>query len=166
MTVQLKDGRELEYFQKTESSPEQFKWPGKEIRDKEYALLKANAHFLFEHKEDILSNSRLFFAPINIQSGAAYTGALFKPTLGTYIEWWIARNEEALALYVSGSPLSGANVSKAITKTGKLVLLKPNGTFLNLMKEFNSMHKQYLDVRKECDAYTFEETLNVLKNLK
>ena len=58
----------------------------------------------------------MFLAPVNVQSGAAHVGPLVKPTIGTYIEWWFRRGQEDLAYFVSGSPLSGTNASKAIAK--------------------------------------------------
>lgn len=163
MTITLKDGRTLECMPKTESSPEQFSWPDDAERRREYELLKKNAHFIFENREKVLSNSKIFFAPVNVMSGGAYIGAFVKPTLGSYVEWWIARGKDELALYVSGSPLSGANVSKSITKSGKMVELKPDGMFLNLVKEFNSFHKCYKDIRGNIDAYTLEEAISQLK---
>ena len=163
MMVKLRDGRDLECFQKTETSPEQFKWPDKDAQYAEYNLLKENAHFIFTNREKALSDSRIFFAPVNIMSGGAYIGAFVKPTLGTYVEWWIARGKDELALFVSGSPLSGANASTAVAKDGKVIKLEPDGIFLNLVKEFNSFHKQYNDVRKTCDAYTFEDAITKLK---
>lgn len=164
MTTKLRDGRELEWFPKTDSSPEQFKWADDEMCNKEYDLLKDNAHFIFANKEKVLADSRLFFAPVNIRSGAAYIGAFIKPTLGTYVEWWIARGKDELAVFVSGSPLSGANVSKAIAPNGEIVPLKSDGLFLDLVKQYNDAHKRYLDVRKECDAYTLEEAIAKLKS--
>lgn len=163
MTVKLRDGRDLECFQKTETSPEQFKWPDKDTQDAEYKLLKENAHFIFANRGKVLSDSRIFFAPVNIMSGGAYIGAFVKPTLGTYVEWWIARRKDELALFVSGSPLSGANVSTAVMKDGKVVKLEPDGIFLNLVKEFNSFHKQYNDIRANCDAYTLDDAISKLK---
>ena len=62
----------------------------------------------------------MFLAPVNVMSGAAYVGALPKPCVGTYLEWWLRRGKDELAYHVSGSPLSGANVSKSIAKDGSL----------------------------------------------
>lgn len=163
MTIVLDNGNVLECFPKTELSPEQFNWPNQEARDRDRDLFKANAHFIFKNRDKVFSDSKIFLAPVNIMSGAAYTGALVKPTLGTYVEWWVRRGSEDLAYFVSGSPLSGANVSKSIKPNGKTVELKADGLFLDLMKEFQSVHNRYVDARKECDAYTLEEAINALK---
>ena len=103
----------------------------------------------------------MFLAPVNVMSGAAYVGALVKPIVGTYLEWWLRRGQEELAYFISGSPLSGANVSKAIAKDGSLVPLK--APFSNLLNEFNQAHKRYLEERKRFDAYTLYEVIRRLK---
>ena len=104
----------------------------------------------------------MFLAPVNVMSGAAYVGALPKPCVGTYLEWWLRRGKDELAFHVSGSPLSGANVSKSIAKNGKLVPL-PASPFLDLVKEFQNAHKRYLAEREQFDAYSLWEVIQRLK---
>lgn len=161
------NGTMLEGFPRDEHSPEPFRWPSAELRDAERELFVANAHFLFENRERIFADSRMFLAPVNVMSGAAYVGEFVKPTVGTYLEWWLRRGEEELAFHVSGSPLSGTNVSRAIAKDGKLVPLKPTpgGNFLSLMKEYNDAHKRYVEERKKLDAYSLAEVVMRLKNI-
>ena len=101
----------------------------------------------------------MFLAPVNVMSGAAYLGALVKPTVGTYIEWWLRRGQEELAYFVSGSPLSGASVSKAIAKDGSLVPLKYTHRFLDLVEEFSQAHKRYLEERERFAAYSLGEVI-------
>ena len=50
-----------------------------------------HALFFFDHREQILSDSRMFLAPVPIASGLAYVGScgFQHPTLGVYIEWWM-----------------------------------------------------------------------------
>lgn len=110
----------------------------------------------------------MFLAPVNVMSGAAYIGALPKPCVGTYLEWWLRRGKDELAFHVSGSPLSGANVSKSIDGNGKLVplLASPSGApFLSLIKEFNDAHKRYLEERERFDAYSLWEVIQRLKGV-
>ena len=87
------------------------------------------------------------------------------PHKGTYIEWWLRRGKEELAYFVSGSPLSGANVSRAIAKDGSLVPLQSLGIFLNLVKEFSDAHKRYLAERRRFEAYSLLEAVMRLKNI-
>ena len=97
-------------------------------------------------------------------SGAAYIGALPKPCVGTYLEWWLRRGKDELAFHVSGSPLSGANVSKSIATNGKLVpLTAPR--FLDLLQEFCNAHNLYHTERERFEAYSLWEVIQRLKGV-
>ena len=74
----------------------------------------------------------------------------------------VRRVEAELAFHVSGSPLSGANVSTSIDKNGKLVSLLAS-PFWVLMKEFVDAHKRYLAERERFDAYSLWEVIQRLK---
>ncbi len=161
----IENGMVLQGFPKEKPDDAAFKWADAETRRLDMELIKANAHFLFENRERIFADSRMFLAPVNVMSGAAYIGTLVKPTVGTYIEWWLRRGKEELAYFVSGSPLSGANVSSAIAKDGSLVPLRPDGIFLNLVKEFTDSHKRYIDERRKFEAYSLLEVVMRLKNI-
>lgn len=155
----------LECFPKTKHSPEQFKWPDQSQRANELDVLIKNAHFLLDNKDIVFSDSRIFFAPVNIASGGAYIGTFVKPTIGTYIEWWLARAQDDLIVCVSGSPLSGANASTVVTKDRKYERLKTNERYSDLVKEFQTFHGRYRKVREDCDAYTLEEAIAKIKDL-
>ena len=142
-----------------------FAWPDEDAQRLDSNLFKDYAHFIFENRERIFADSRMFLTPVNVMSGAAYIGALVKPTVGTYIEWWLRRGKDELAYFVSGSPLSGANVSKAIAKDGSLVPLQSLGIFLNLVKEFSDAHMRYLAERRRFEAYSLLEVVMRLKNI-
>ena len=158
----IENGATLRGFSRREESPTAFNWPKEEVRRVDVDLLKAHAHFLLENRERIFADSRMFLAPVNVMSGAAYIGALTKPCVGTYLEWWLRRGKDELAFHVSGSPLSGANVSKAIGKDGKLVPL-PAPRFLDLVKEFQTAHNRYRAERERFDAYSLWEVIQRLK---
>ena len=163
MTVTLQNGNVLECFPKTENSPEQFKWPDQEHRKHDLELLIANAHFLLDNKDIVFSDSRIFFAPVNVGSGGAYIGTFVKPTIGTYVEWWLERGQDDLVICVSGSPLSGANASTVVTKDGKHTRINTDERYLDLAREFRNVHGRYRDIRENCDAYTFEEAIEQIK---
>ena len=165
MTITLQNGNMLECCPKTENSPEQFKLPDQEQRKHELDLLVENAHFLLENKDIAFSDSRIFFAPVNVASGGAYIGTFVKPTLGTYIEWWLERGQDDLVVCVSGSPLSGANASSVATKDRKHERLKTDERYSNLVKQFNLFHGRYRKVREDCDSYTFEEAIAKMKDM-
>ena len=48
------------------------------------------AFFLYEHKEQILADSRMSLTPLPFENNLAYTGTsgLRNATLGVYLEWW------------------------------------------------------------------------------
>ena len=162
----IENGMVLQGYPREKPDDTALTWPGEEARYVDGEIFKENAHFLFENRERIFADSRMFLAPVNVMSGAAYIGALVKPTVGTYIEWWLRRGKDELAYFVSGSPLSGANVSKAIAKDGSLVPLRPDGIFLNLVKEFTDSHKRYIDERRKFEAYSLLEVVMRLKNIE
>ena len=162
----IENGTSLLGYPKREGCPQAFNWPNEAVRWVEAELFEKNAHFLLENRERIFSDSRMFLAPVNVMSGAAYIGALPKPCIGTYLEWWLRRGQEELAFHVSGSPLSGANVSKSIAADGKLVPLRatPHGApFLSLMREFEYAHSRYHAERERFDAYSLWEVVQRLK---
>lgn len=162
----IENGTTLLGYPRRAESPAAFKWPNEDVQWVEAELFKANAYFLLENRERIFADSRMFLAPVNVMSGAAYIGALVKPCVGTYLEWWLRRGKDELAYHVSGSPLSGANVSKSIAKDGSLVPLpaSPSGApFLSLMKEFEDAHKRYRAERERFDAYSLWEVIQRLK---
>jgi len=161
----IENGMVLQGYPREKPDDAALTWPGEEARYVDGEIFKKNAHFLFENRERIFADSRMFLAPVNVMSGAAYIGSLVKPTVGTYIEWWLRRGKEELAYFVSGSPLSGANVSKAIAKDGSLVPLASPGIFLNLVKEFSDAHKRYLAERRRFEAYSLIEVVMRLKNI-
>lgn len=164
MNITLQNGNILECFPKNENSPEQFKWLDQEHRKYELDLLIANAFFILENKDIVFSDSRIFLSPVNVGSGGAYIGTFVKPTIGTYVEWWLERKRDDLVICVSGSPLSGANASTVVTKEGKHRQIKTDERYSDLAKEFMLFHGRYRDVREDCDAYTFEEAIYKIKN--
>ena len=103
-------------------------------------------------------------SPVNVGSGGAYIGTFVKPTIGTYVEWWLERKQDDLVICVSGSPLSGANASTVVTKDGKHRQIKTGERYSDLVKEFMLFHGQYRSIRENCDAYTFEEAIYKIKN--
>lgn len=158
----IENGTTLRGYPRRVESPAAFEWPNEDAQWVEAELFREHAHFLMENREKIFADSRMFLAPVNVMSGAAYVGALTKPCVGTYLEWWLRRGKDELAYHVSGSPLSGTNVSKSIAKDGSLVSL-PASTFLSIMREFENAHKRYRAERERFDAYSLWEVIQRLK---
>ena len=145
----------------------------KEEAKAQLRLFIENAFFLYEHRERIFSDSRMFLSPVAVESGLAYTGTsgFRNPTLGVYLEWWmnckgaLRRGDDgvrSLVYYLAGSPLSGMNGCAAIREDGKSerVELSP---FSEYWKSFMHINKRY-DKAKSCyQAYTLQQVLELLK---
>lgn len=145
----------------------------KEHAKAQQRLFIENAFFLYEHREQILSDSRMFLSPVAVESGLAYTGTsgFRNPTLGVYIEWWMnckgalrvdddgVRN---LVYYLAGSPLSGANSCAAVREDGKSekVVLKP---FSEYWRSFMHINKRYDNAKSYYEAYSLQQVIDLLK---
>lgn len=138
-----------------------------------------NAFLLYESAETIFSDSRMFLAPVPIQSGLAYTGTsgFRSPTLGVYLEFWqrsgmpvtikkgiypFAREHRALLYHIAGSPLSGSNSCAFVTADGTTLQhsLSSFGPYWKLFVQINS---RYDEAKRRFQAYTIREVVEKLK---
>ena len=140
--------------------------------DKQKLLFINNAFFLLAHKDRILSDSRMFLCPIDIQSGLAYSGTtgFRNPTLDIYIEWWLQVNggmhidekgRKSLIYRLSGSNLTGANCCGAVFEDGTIEDVQLH-SFSNYWKSFIHINKRYSEAKQIYQAYTLQEVLNIL----
>ena len=133
-----------------------------------------NAFYLYEHRDAILSDSRMFLTPLPFKNHLAYTGTngFNGATLGVYLEWWEAYDKAvlkdkdgtvcALTYFIAGSPLSGANRCSAINRDGKIVGVQFS-PFIDAWRSFIAINKRYTKARQVYQAYTIEETIRKLK---
>ena len=137
-----------------------------------YQLFLKNAHNIWAHSEQILSDSRLFLTQVPVQSGLAYTGisGFRQPTLGVYIEWWSSCEQSVqrlqdgrvgLVYHLSGSPLSGINSCAMVLADGttKSVCLEPFGPN---WKSFMMINKSYTAHKHACEHYTLDEAIAII----
>ena len=137
-----------------------------------YQLFLKNAHNIWAHSEQILSDSRLFLTQVPVQSGLAYTGisGFRHPTLGVYIEWWSSCEQSVqrlqdgrvgLVYHLSGSPLSGINSCAMVLADGttKSVCLEPFGPN---WKSFMIINKSYTAHKHACEHYTLDEAIAII----
>lgn len=135
-------------------------------------LFTDNAFYLLAHRERILTDSRMFLAPVAIQSGLAYfgTGGFHDPTVGVYLEWWAnctgamrtdKDGRRSLVYRLSGSPLSGCNRSNEVFEDGTtaIVTLLP---FNDHWHPFININKRYTEAKQIYQAYTLQEVLDIL----
>jgi hypothetical protein len=133
----------------------------------EVCLFLDNAFYLLEHKERILSDSRMFLCNVHIQGTMGRTF----PTLGSYIEWWLnypqsvitdSKGRKSLVYQLFGSILSGRNRSQAIREDGKcktvvVPSLSEYSSTLSLITE------RYRNARRTYQAYKIQQVLAILR---
>ena len=146
--------------------------PSSEEKERQKKLFIDNAFYLLAHRERILRDSRMFLAPVAIQSGLAYVGisGFRTPTVGVYLEYWAnclgatqtdKKGRRSLVYHLAGSPLSGCNKCGVVREDGKtdVVQLLP---FMAYWKPFVSINTRYTEAKHIYQAYTLEEVLDIL----
>ena len=142
-----------------------------EKRQLGHKLFNENVHLFLANADKILSDSRLFLAPVPVQNGLAYTGTggFRHPTLGVYIEWWLYYKEDSIdrkgrpIWYISGSPLSGRNVCSSVDRKGKAHRAELNGLFSDVWGSFTEVNTRYDEAKSRFLAYSLEEVVALLK---
>lgn len=139
-------------------------------------LFYKEAFFLYEHKDAIFADSRMFLTPLPFKNNLAYTGTsgLRDATLGIYLEWWeacpravIREDDEirALTFFIAGSPLSGSNRCSFVTREGKAESTQFTSPFYDLWRPFMEINGRYAEAKKMYQAFSLEETVDRLRNI-
>ena len=141
--------------------------------EKERKLFLHNAFLFLQHRDRIMSDSRMFLCPIPIRSGLAYTGTggFDRPTLGVYLEWWLSCEKATvpkedktkwLVYQMAGSPLSGMNRCGLVNEEGNT-----NSEFIDsfstLWTCFIGINTRYDKAKSLYQAYTLEEVVEILE---
>ena len=134
-------------------------------------LFYEHAYLFLDNAERILSDSRLFFAPVHVVNGLAYTGTsgFRHPTLGIYIEWWLHHKDASidangrLIWFISGSPLSGNNACSAVDRNGKTHRAELNGQFVSVWRSFVEVNTRYTEAKGRYVAYGLQEVIDILE---
>lgn len=134
-------------------------------------LFYEHAHLFLANADKILSDSRLFLAPVNVVNGLAYTGTsgFHKPTLGVYIEWWLYHKDASIDAkghpiwFISGSPLSGSNACSAVDSKGKTHRAQLNGSFSAVWSSFVEVNNRYNEFKGCYMAYELREAIDILE---
>ena len=137
----------------------------------DYSLFTENAWFFLQHAEEILSDSRMFLAPVNVTNALAYIGTngFQDATLGVYLEWWLHFSEASidangsLICFISGSPLSGTNSCSSVTLAGETGRSELRTRFSDVWRSFIRINTRYNEVKQRCEAYSLEDVLIRLK---
>lgn len=192
--IKLIDGRELFCFRKEDSQqrvapdelsidttgeyfslrkePQRAQDPNTREAERQYnhLLFTENVWLFLEHAEEILSDSRMFFAPVNIQNGLAYSGisGFRNPTLGIYIEWWLNFADQSHdhgnpVWYISGSPLSGCNACSCVDSSGQQIGMSKTKRFKEVWTTFMEVNKRYTEAKALYEAYSLEDVILKLR---
>ena len=137
-------------------------------------LFLDNAFVFLENRERILSDSRLFLCPIPSHSGLAYTGTggFRNPTLGVFIEFWMACTEASimeangrkwLIYHIAGSPLSGCNNCGLVNPRGE-TKSEQVVSFKDIWRPFIEINTRYDEAKSKYDAYTLRQVLSIFES--
>lgn len=134
-------------------------------------LFYEHAHLFLANADKIISDSRLFLAPVHIVNGLAYIGTsgFHKPTLGVYVEWWLYHKDASIDAngrpiwFISGSPLSGSNACSAVDRKGKTHRAQLNGSFSAVWNSFVKVNNRYNEFKGRYMAYDLKEVIDILK---
>lgn len=140
----------------------------------EVQLFLMNAHYLFEHSNDILNDSRMFLCPVPFENILLCFGVsgFRHPTLGVYIEWWERcqdvrlldeQGEKWLLYQLAGSPLTHCNSCGLVNSEGETTRQHIGKCFMDVCRLFIRINRRYDDVKPYCEAYSMEDVLKRLR---
>lgn len=141
-------------------------------REDDVRLFYEHAHLFLANADKILSDSRMFLAPVNVVNGMAYTGTsgFQSPTLGVYVEWWLHYKEASidkdgcLIWYIAGSPLSGRNACKSVDNKGNIQQAQLNGSFSSVWRSFIEVNNRYNESKSRYMAYDLNTIVEMLES--
>ena len=168
----LMDGSVIEGFPKEDLDNIDANTIPREKRQRWHKLFCNHIQLFLDNADRILSDSRMFLAPVKILNGIGYIGSSgFKnATLGVYIEFWLRRYEASHDVdgnpiwYIGGSPLSGKNLCEAVTPEGKSIHARLRGRFIDTWPVFQEINSRYTDAKARFRAYTLQQVINILSD--
>ena len=138
--------------------------PADDEKAEEKAVFLAHLFFFIAHRDEIKADSRMFLAPVPIQSGLAYTGTggFRRPTLGVYLEWWEScigaavvdkDGQVSFIVRLAGSPLSGGNHCTVVGQDGRSHDYSST-CFSNLWHTFMKINTRYDECKEQGEAWS------------
>lgn len=127
----------------------------------------------WKHRHLILSDSRMFLAPIPSVSGLAYSGRFPDTTLGVYLEFWSIcqpatqqddKGVRSFVTVVAGSPLSGCNRCTLVNEKGRITRNVELNSFSQVWSEFANLVGRYQGIEKVHSSYSLEEVAQRLQS--
>lgn len=173
--ITLLDGRTLPCYPKRDDDvylTNSLKWCKSERAEK---FFNDHACFFFDHRERILSDSRMFLTPVPRQielGGFYYKKFTNNPTLGVYIEWWMyhapaiigrSGKETWLVCDIEGNQRQGINRYSVVNQKGERKSLRGIGEFRHLWEPYVSLNTRYDEAKQRYDAYSLYQVVEQLE---
>ncbi len=132
-------------------------------------LFAGNAVALYDYADVILSDSRMFFAPIPLGLNCWEDGskALKFPVVGMYIELW-KHCPEATMLDEDGNMMVCYNWNEGynldfVGKNGKLRKVKDWRLWETILTKFREIHQRYRGMTRKCECYSLLQLLALME---
>jgi len=137
-------------------------------------LFAESAWLLFNHRNQILADPSMIYAPVNMRNGLMYAGT--KPfdgaTIGVYLDWWYKcagtiqideRGVPRLMIRFGGSPLTKINKCRMVAYDGVESEISS--------KEFRFIYESFAEINhryqrpdeRPAKPYTLEEVVKRIK---
>lgn len=136
----------------------------KEAESNDWNFFVEHAFCFFDNGEEILSDSRMFYAPIPPYSRIA--------TLGMFVKWWktcrtdITKDRDgidALTFSIAGNPLTGTNYCRCVYRDGRIAKIS-HRDFLSVWSDWRKICKEDEMERLSCDKYySLRDVYGILK---
>lgn len=137
-----------------------------------YEMFTKSAWLLYTHRDQILSDPQMTYAPVDMYNALMYFGnqPFAGTTLGVYLEWWQtceqavtkdADGRQSLIVCFGGSPLSGWNKCRAVTQDGTTYDLQvPH--FSKLWIPFSNLCQHYAHDKQPQQQLCLEDVIHKL----
>ena len=134
-----------------------------------------HALFLYEHRDKVLADSKMFLTPIPLRCGLAYTGhsGFMNPTLGIWLEWLEnckgsvmhdKNGNTKLLFHLAGSPLSGMNSCATVDASGNVEQYQCH-PFKDYWVPFTRINTRYTEAKILYESYDLEAVVKILEGV-
>ena len=142
------------------------------MSEAERLLFIERAHYLLDHKERILHDSRMLLCPIDFNSGMTFADlrVFHRPTLGVYLQWWSVyrgtwtneQGQKGLICKLAGSGLTGANCCTIVYGDGSVAKKVYIDYFRDRVKTFVRINRAYTNAKVRYEYYCLDNVINIL----
>ena len=148
---------------------------GEKFTEEEALNFARHIPLFLANSERILSDSRMFLAPVPVLCGLACTESsdFQDSALGVYIEWWkyttasfcFKEKMSGAIWYLTGSPMTGSNQCGICDETGQIHYGRSDH-FLRALSSFMFIDRRYREAKQRFEAYSLETVIDALESEK